>query len=120
MADAVAEMDAEEVAALEACYATAMVEGPLPVLEWKLAADGQSDYYVDTRGGSLLPFPNKAWTPDTLDRKLVNPYVKVLSCLPELALELGAPAPRSCRDVHAVYHEAGCCGDAEASTDVIF
>ena len=71
-------------------------------------------------GGSLLPFPNTAWTPENLDRKLVNPYVKVLSCLPELALELGAPAPRSCRDVHAVYHEAGCCGDAEASTDVIF
>ena len=118
VADAVAEMDADAVAVLEACYATATVEGPL--LEWKLAADGQSDYYVDTRGGSLLPFPNKAWTPDTLDRKLVNPYVKVLSCLPELALELGAPAPRSCRDVHAVYHEAGCCGDAEASTDVIF
>jgi hypothetical protein len=35
----------------------------------------------------------------------VNPYVKVLSCLPELALELGAPALWSCRDVHAVYHE---------------
>ena len=55
-----------------------------------------------------------------LGKGFVNPYVKVLSCLPELALELGAPAPRSCRDVHAVYHEAGCCGDAEASTDVIF